>query len=199
MSDTRLNLIKQANALRNEEVRTNDTIVRNLHTIAESNETTAPVLAENVTHILANIASTAQEGAPLKLMHINSIAAFMAGVESLAKALPTSQDQTKVQNAIRYLQAAKVGPDGFVTTAVAPIAQMGARKSGLMSKYDQLVKDYVVSQSRGQPNGGQLAQAAKQLQTQIDQAMRTAASTTAAPQNMAATGPSAPGTPTPHQ
>lgn len=199
MSDTRLNLIKTANIQYNEKERLYDTIRRNVSVIAEEHNTTADVLVENVTHILANIASTAEEGAPLKLMHINSIAAFMAGVESLAKALPTSQDRVKVQNALRYLQASKVGPDGFVTTAVAPIAQLGARKPGLMSKYDQLIKDYIVSQSRGQPNGGQLAQAAKQLQMLIDQAMRTASSTTASPRSSAPAGPAAPDTPTPHQ
>lgn len=194
MSDTRLKLIKSANTLRNKQQRIDETIRHNLSVLAKDQDTTGAVLAENVTHILANIASTASEGQPLKLMHLNSIAAFMAGVESIANALPNAQDPQRVQNTLRVLQAASVGKDGFVTTAVAPIAQLGARKADVMSKYDQMVKDYMLGVSRGQPNGSALTQAARQLQTSIDQAMRTAASTNAPQASAAPAGPSSPGT-----
>jgi hypothetical protein len=62
-----------------------------------------------------------------------------------------------------------------------------------MAKYDQMVKDYMLSVSRGQPDGQQLSQAAKQLQSSIDQAMRAAAGS-AQPATPAATGPAASGT-----
>lgn len=160
--------------------------------LAEQQGTTAQAVAESVTHILANIAATAQEGTPLKLMHLDSIAAFMAGVEAIANALPNAQDTNKVQNTIKYLQAAKVGADGFVTTATAPIAQAGIKHRELMSKYSQMVKDYTLGASRGQANGAELVSAAKQLQTQIDQAMRVASS--GSQNRYAATSPSSVGT-----
>lgn len=193
MSTTRLSLIKTAAASQTERARTDSSIRSSLRVIAEQADMTSQQLTEAVTHILANIAQTSAEGAPLKLMHLNSIAAFMAGVEAIAKALPNAQDPSKVQNTLRYLQASKVGPDGFVTTATAPIAQLGARKQDLMAKYDKMVKDYALSVSRGQANGQELSSAAKQLQQSIDQAMRVATSTVAPQQSPADAGPSTPG------
>lgn len=193
MTDTRLNLIKSANTLHNKQVQTDTTIRYNMSVLAESQASTPEVLSENVTHLLANIASTASAGSPLKLMHLNSIAAFLAGVESIANALPNAQDQTRVEKTLRVLQAAAVGADGFINSAVTPIAQLGARKTDLMSKYDQMVKDYMLGVSRGQPDGTQLSQAAKQLQTMIDQAMNTAKTNTQA-NSPAATRPGASGT-----
>ena len=194
MTTTRLDLIKNANSKRSERLLQDSTIRSTLRVIAEEQDSTAQQLSESVTHILANIAQTTTDGAPIKLMHLNSVAAFMAGVEAIAKALPNAQDPGKVQNTLRYLQAAKVGADGFVTTAVAPIAQLGARKQELMAKYDKMVKDYALSVSRGQANGQELAAAAKQLQQSIDQAMRVATSTAAPQASAPAAGPSASGT-----
>lgn len=193
MNTTRLDLIKNANTKRSEQLFKDTTIRSTLRVIAEEQDLPVQQLTEAVTHILANIAQTSASGAPIKLMHLNSVAAFMAGVEAIAKALPNAQDQGKVQNTLRYLQAAKVGSDGFVTTATAPIAQFGARKQDLMAKYDKMVKDYALSVSRGQANGQELSSAAKQLQQSIDQAMRVATSTVAPQQSPAAAGPSTPG------
>lgn len=193
MSTTRLSLIKTAAATQTERARTDSSIRSSMRVIAEQADMTSQQLTEAVTHILANIAQTSASGAPIKLMHLNSVAAFMAGVEAIAKALPNAQDQGKIQNTLRYLQAAKVGSDGFVTTATAPIAQFGARKQDLMAKYDKMVKDYALSVSRGQANGQELSSAAKQLQQSIDQAMRVATSTVAPQQSPAAAGPSTPG------
>ncbi len=194
MTTTRLDLIKSANSNRSAQLLQTNTIRSTLRIIAEEQDLTAQQLSENVTHILANIAQTTADGAPIKLMHLNSVAAFMAGVEAIAKALPNAQDPGKVQNTLRYLQAAKVGSDGFVTTAVAPIAQLGVRKQELMAKYDKMVKDYALSVSRGQANGQELSAAAKQLQQSIDQAMRVATSTAAPQASTASAGPSTPGT-----
>lgn len=194
MTTTRLDLIKNANSKRSERLLQDSTIRSTLRVIAEEQDSTAQQLYESVTHILANIAQTSASGAPIKLMHLNSVAAFMAGVEAIAKAMPNAQDPGKVQNTLRYLQAAKVGADGFVTTATAPIAQLGARKQELMAKYDKMVKDYALSVSRGQASGQELAAAAKQLQQSIDQAMRVATSTSAPQASAPAAGPSASGT-----
>lgn len=173
MNTSTLSLIKSADASRTQNLVTESTIHFNLTNLAEQQDMQVGELAESVTHILANIASTASDGAPIKLMHLKSVAAFMAGVEAIATALPKIKDQQKTQNIIQHLQAAKVGPDGFVTTATAPIAQIGANRPELLAKYDQLVKDYALSTSRGQTDGQQLAQASRQLQVAIDQAMRS--------------------------
>lgn len=174
MNEPTLGLIKSANATRIQTLVVENMIRSNLSTIAEQQNTQVDTLVESVTHILANIAATASDGAPLKLMHLKSIAAFMAGVEAIATALPKMQDQAKVKNIIHHLQSTSVGPDGFVTTATAPIAQLGTRKPELMAKYDHIIKEYVVGSSRGQADGRQLMQAARKLQGSIDQAMRAA-------------------------
>lgn len=130
------------------------------------------VLPEAATHVLANIAHTASSGKPLKVMHLNSISAFMSGIETIAKMMPQSQDETKKANTIRVLSAAAVGSDGFVTGAVAPIAQLGARNEQQHNKYSTLVNDYMKTVESGKPDGRSLAQAARLLQQQIDQAVR---------------------------
>lgn len=138
--------------------------------LAEAQDMTPVALSESVTNILANIAVTAEEGKPLQLMHTDSIASFMAGVEAISQSLPVSQDQTKRENTLRVLAAAAVGPDGNVSYAATPIAQLGARKEELRNKYLQLVNAYAAGSN---PEAGKaLAQAARMLQQQIDQAMR---------------------------
>lgn len=194
MTTTRLELIKSANSQHNDQLLQTSTIRNALRFIAEEQNTTAQQLSESVTHLLANIAQTTAAGEPIKLMHLSSVAAFMAGVEAIAKALPNAQDPNKVRSTLRHLHAAKVGSDGFVTTAVAPIAQLGVRKQELMAKYDKMVKDYALSVSRGQANGQVLSAAAKQLQLSIDRAM-TGAESPASQPTLAPTRPSAPGTP----
>lgn len=167
-------MIKKANKARAERQMTNENVLTNLKVLAESSKQTSQVLAENVTSVLANIASTAQQGAELKLMHLNSIAAFLAGVETLAQRLPNSQDATKTTNTLRVLAAVGIDPEGHVTYATTPVAQLGARNEQLMQKYQKIVNDYAQSQSRGQPDGKMLTQAARQLQVNIDRAMRQA-------------------------
>lgn len=194
MTITRLELIKSANSKRSEQLLQTNTIRSTLRLIAEEQDIPVQQLSENVTHVLGNIAQTAATGEPIKLMHLNSVAAFMAGVEAIAKALPNAQDPSKVENTLRYLQAANVGSDGFVTTATTSIAQLGTRKQELMTKYDKMVKDYTLSVSRGQANGQELSAAAKQLQQSIDKVMRTATAPQTAPQAATARQPAAPGT-----
>lgn len=167
-------MIKKANKARAEIQSMNENVLTNLKTLAESSKQTSQVLAESVTSVLANIASTAQQGGELKLMHLNSIAAFLAGVETLAQRLPNSQDANKTANTLRVLSAVGIGPDGNVTYATTPVAQLGARNEQLLQKYQKLVNDYAQSQSRGEPNGQQLTQATRQLQVAIDRAMRQA-------------------------
>lgn len=141
-----------------------------IHGLAESQQMEPAALTESVTNLLANIATTAASGQPLKLMHTDSIASFMAGVEAISQSLPVSQDQTKRENTLRVLAAAAVGPDGNVTYAATPIAQLGARKPELRDKYLQLVNAY--ASSGDEQAGKALASAARMLQQQIDQAMR---------------------------
>lgn len=184
---TKFNMIKSANNADRTQLKQQAATYTMMMEYAEEGKISVQELAESVTHILANIATTASSGAPLKLMHLNSIASFMAGVEAIAKALPTTQDEIRKQNTLRVLTAAGVQPDGTVSYAVTPIAQLGARKQDIHGKYSAMVQDYAASTARGEPAGQELAQAARMLQAQIDRAMRQAA----APQNKpAAAGPS---------
>lgn len=146
------------------------------------------ILPEDVTHILANIASTASAGKPLKIMHLNSIASFLAGVDIIANALPISQDEQRKANTLRVLAAVNVGPDGFITSQAAPIAQLGARNQAKHDYYADLVTQYMNGVESGQPEGQQLIMVAKKLQQQIDQAVRLASPV--AQNRTAAAGPS---------
>lgn len=141
------------------------------------------VLAEAVTNVLANIATAADEGEPLKLMHLNSIASFLAGVDTLSTALPNMKDEKKKQTALRVLAAVGIDADGYVTYATTPVAQLGARNADLLAKYTKLVQDYAQSQSRGSPDGKALATTTRGLQQQIDRSMRTAAGSQVSPQD----------------
>lgn len=190
---TKFPKIKQATKTLKEEAIAASNTMQMMVEYAQEGNVTVSELYENVTNILANIATTASEGRPLKLMHLNSIASFMAGVEAIAKALPTTQDEARKQNTLRVLAAAGVQPDGTVSYATTPIAQLGARKQDLQGKYAAMVQDYAQSTARGEPAGMELAQAARMLQTQIDRAMRQA--TSSGQQNrFAQAGPSMAGT-----
>lgn len=158
--DTKFDMVKTAQAAR-----------KHNQLIAEGLEK-AGVLAENVISVLANIALTAEEGKPIDLMNQSTIPSFLAGVESIANALPHSQEQDKKENTIRVLAAASIGRDGMVTYAVTPIAQLGARKDTLRAKYAKLIQAY--AHTGDQQDGAILAQAVRQLQMKIDQAMRVA-------------------------
>lgn len=159
--DTKFDMVKAAQAARKH----NALVVEGIQK--------SGVLVENITSVLANIAMSAEEGKPIDLMNQNSIPSFLAGVDTIANALPHSQEQDKKENTIRVLAAASIGRDGMVTYAVTPIAQLGARKSELRLKYSKLVQAY--AQSGDQQDGKILAQAVRQLQMKIDQAMRVAA------------------------
>lgn len=172
----KFDMIKKAHALNKHQTKMNEAIRKNLTVLAEQHSTTASTLTESVTNVLANLATTTSAGEPFKVMHLDSIASFLAGVETIANALPSSQDELKKQNTLRALAAAAIGPDGNVTYAVTPIAQLGARNQELRSKYVKLVQDYTMSADRGQPDGRSLTMAIRQLQLNIDQAMRQASS-----------------------
>lgn len=134
------------------------------------------VLVEDVTHVLANIAVSASDGQPLKVMHLSSVAAFMAGVDLIANKLHTITDQPRKAATLKMLAAAGVGSDGFVTTAVAPIAQAGVRNPVILTQYKDMVSQYMASIDARNPNGDALAKSARKLQHQIDRAVRLASS-----------------------
>lgn len=147
-------------------------VVEAFNSLAEEQKTTGEKLFEAVTHVLANIIATASQGAPIKAMNASSLAGFMAGVETLAMALPKSNEQQKA-NALKVLQAASIGPDGLVTTSVASIAQLGAKKPDLSTKYAGVVNKYLAAANSKTPDAGkELVTVARQLQAAIDRAMR---------------------------
>lgn len=165
-------LINKVNKARHEVQQVTENTHTNLTILAETQNQTADILAENVTQVLADIATAAQQGDELKLMHVDSIAAFMAGVEMLAHQLP-EQSPEKATMTMRVLSAASVDPEGYVTYATTPVVQLGARNEPSMQKFNRMVRTYVQSQTQGRPDGTTLAQAARQLQANIERAMRT--------------------------
>lgn len=179
-------MIERAHNQRKKIDETNAAIVIQFQQLAEKTSVELHVLYESVTHLLSNIATKAETGEPIKLMHANSVGAFLAGVETIANALPTSTDETKRENTLRVLAKAGMGPNGLINDFTFPIVNLGARNESRHKQMTQLVVDYMNSQIRGEPNGRRLAQVARQLQQGVDRAMRSAA----APRSIAQAGPS---------
>lgn len=186
----RKSIITLAHQVHKQEMMENQAIVAKLTTIAESTETEVEVLSEAVTSLLANIATKAEQGKPIDLMHINSVAAFLAGVEAIADALPSSTDEQKKQNTIRVLTTAAL-EDGTPNSATYPIINLGARKAERHKSYLAALQHYATGQTKGDPQGEMLARLIRMLQMKIDRAMRSSAPM----KPMAKTGPSTPGTP----
>lgn len=131
-------------------------------------------LTESVTHILANIADTIEQHKQFKIMHADSLSAFLAGVEVLSRALPVATDATKIANTLRVLSV--IGTkDGVITTKAAPIAKLGASKEDIHDKYRVAVRRYLSSIAAGEPHTQELLSAVKRLQVQIDRAVTAAA------------------------
>lgn len=184
--ETKFNMIKSANAADKKAKAQVNAIFANLSAFALMKNTTPQRLHESVTHLLANIATKADAGEPIKLMHVNSIGAFLAGVEAIAQALPSAPDPEKRTNTLRILATAGMGPDGTINDETFPIVNLGARKEARHKEMTQMVADYMDSQVRGEPNGRPLAQLARKLQMDVDSAMRSATQ----PQSAAPAGPS---------
>lgn len=182
-------LIATADLMLHEQQQLQQSIKSSFATLAEQAETTPSVLMESVTHVLANIATKLETGQEIDLMHINSVAAFLAGVDVIANALPQTSDQNKRTLTIDVLS--KVGLDeyGKINDHTFPIVNVGARNQSLHKKYAEMLKQYTVSAARGAPQGEQAAREVRRLQMNIDKAMRSSSSTP----SMARTGPSSPG------
>jgi len=129
-------------------------------------------LSEAATHVLANIATTAEKGEPIKLMHLNSVASFLAGIHALSFQLPNSNDPIKKSNTLNVLLKASVAPDGLVTDAVRIIAQHGSRYPNIQQMYADMIQKYTKSVDMRSPQGEQLAKRARTLQQKVDSAMR---------------------------
>lgn len=182
---TNLKLIKTAQQLLTDQQKQTASINEHFTRIAEDKKMTVQVVSESVLSLLANIAVKAEQKQPIDLMHMNSVAAFLAGVETIALALPSSTDQEKKQNTLRALAVAGLGEDGTINDATFPIINLGARKAALHSQWGQKLKAYTAT-----GEGAQLAQAVRQLQMNVDRAMRS----TMAPKTAPATGASMQGT-----
>lgn len=148
-------------------------IRKNLTVIAEEADRTVDVVTESITHVLANLAVTADQGKPIELLHLNSVAALLAGVEALATALPQIPDSARKQNTIRALANAKIEADGHISDHVFPVVELGSRKEDLQRKYAGILQAYSRDQIEGKPDSSQLVRIIRQLQQKIDAAMRT--------------------------
>ena len=131
------------------------------------------VLAEDVTHVLANIANKAGSGEEIQAASAESLGAFMAGVEALAQKLPMSANENAKKKVISIMANMQINPDGTITTNVQPVAEYGLRMNATKaSKYASIFKAYENALSQGNPDGTALVQAAKRLQQEIDRALR---------------------------
>jgi hypothetical protein len=180
---TKFTLLKTANQTAITRLSEETTIRENFTTLAGQHNTDSNLLAESVIDVLANIAAAASTGKEFKAMNIDSTAAFLAGVEKMSQVLPKLQDPGK-GNMLRALTAAGIGKDGFVSTAVAPIAQFGAKDDQLRQKYADLLKSYIASIPSGHPAGDTVVTAVRRLQVSISMAMKSAPAQQATPSVM---------------
>lgn len=146
-----------------------------LQLMAESIGVTVEQLDESVTHVLANIVNAVDQNQDLKLMSIDSLAAFVAGVEVLSQILPKQQDADKKQRALRVLTAVAVGPDGRITTQAEPIAVLGAKYPDVVERVKQAFRAYVDGIKSGKPaNNTQLLNMLRKMQYDVNRAMTIA-------------------------
>jgi len=136
-------------------------------------EQTTPNITESVIQILANLADTVERGINFSIMHADSVSAFLAGVDTLANALPNTTDAVRRQNTLRVLSSIGI-KGGLVTTSATPIAVLGSQREAAYTRYGALVKEYGASVRVGQPYSTKLLPAIKYLQLSIDRAMNAA-------------------------
>ncbi len=154
-----MSLIKQAQQTLLEDRVT----LTNITSFAKSIESTVDSLHESVTHVLAGLGQTSANMDP------RTVASFLAGIEKIAKVLPTATaNPNQQQNTIRLLTAAAMKFDDLTkkslpNSAVVKIAQYGAGDAELMKKYLGIV----------QQGSEQITTAANQLRTVIDRVITT--------------------------
>lgn len=150
-------------------------LVEHLTPVAKSANVSFETLVETVTQVLANFAAKASEGQPIvALSDINSLSAFLAGVEAIANNLPKTQNQQTKTLALQILNTIAIGQDQKVTpSALSPIIGQGAKYPDLVNNYKRVVQTYFTSLDQNRPNGAELVKAVKALQQNIDTAMRT--------------------------
>lgn len=162
---TKFKLLQSAQSTANELINESNDIVKSLQTVN--------VLAETVMHVLANVATKAEEGQDISAASADSIAAFLAGVEAIATRLPNSSNNEKKQTIMRKLAVCGINPDGTLSTNCVPIAEIGSSFPELRRKYSQLINSYELSIEQGRPNGSTLVRSVRSLQQILDRAIRT--------------------------
>ncbi len=162
-------IIREAEKRAAEQQQTTANIKAHIAVLSEDTKIQQTVIVESVLNLLANLAVKAEQGEKLNLMHQNSIAAFLAGVETIANALPTATDETKKENTLRALALAGLGSDGMINDATFPIVNLGARKPQLHASWADKLKQYATT-----GEGQRLGQEIRKLQLSVDRAMRSA-------------------------
>lgn len=153
------------------------------------------VLMENVTHVLANIATKAEAGEEIQAASQDSIAAFLAGVEAVSQRLEQPKDPARAQSMVRLLNKCGIEQDGTINLSCVPVAELGAKFPDIRKKYYRLLALYNMSLERGRGAANkELIRAVRVLQHEIDTAMRSVTTLQRPPRPMAATGPAQGGT-----
>jgi len=128
------------------------------------------VLTEDVTHVLAAIATAANSNKPLQMASAESLAAFLAGVEMLSQKLPSSKNEQTKQSVLRLMANIRINPDQSLSTNVQPIVDLGASNPSIMKRYVNILKMYEYHPD--QDSAEAVSRAARLLQGEIDRALR---------------------------
>lgn len=163
---TKYSLIKQAHAAQI----TRHTLTENIAYLATTHNITDAVVCESISHVLAGLAQNP------RMMHPNSIAALMAGLEKLSGGLMSSADDAKKQHTMQTLIQANL-KQSLPNNAVVTIAEFGARFPDLVQKYAAIVKS---------PN--ELPSALNKLRSTIERAMQVSKESNKVSDNPASMG-----------
>lgn len=144
----------------------------NLKMICERADVTVQQVTEAITHVLANLINTIEQNKPITLLHINSVADLLAGVDALSTALPAATDKTRVANTVRILSNVAVGKDGELNQSAVPIINYGAKATKLRQEYRQMLNAYAKDvESAQSTNHSDLLKQIRLLRQNIDRAM----------------------------
>lgn len=129
------------------------------------------LVLENATHVIASLATAAQDGRAVDA----KAAEFLAGIEAIAQKLPNSRDAIRKSNVMRALAGCQIDNQGNLNQASELFAKLGQEKYELLGKYQNLIRRYIEARSgkTGSQPTQQLVQALRKLQMDVDVAMRS--------------------------
>lgn len=173
---TKLKMIQEAQSIHTANNQRTELIISNVTFLAEQANVSTEQLLESVLSVLANFANYVQQGKKvLSLNNINSMAAFLAGIETINTAALNNQIKpAAIPNVIAAYANAKIEPaGGVVSHDVQAIVDVGAKHADLVQKYRDELQQYLSAPNAArEATQNQLLGNIRKLQQFADSAIR---------------------------